>query len=80
MGCLAVHGRLGRAALLIIEGRTREFGGSVMVGDELEQLKLPLSVPPGRLPASAARRHAADVARRHGLLLRIYLTHKRFHS
>ena len=30
MGCIAVHGRLGRAALLIIEGRTREFGGSVM--------------------------------------------------
>ena len=30
MGCIAVHGRLGRAALLIIEGRTREFGCSVM--------------------------------------------------
>jgi len=31
MGFIAVHGRLGRAALLlIIEGRTREFGCSVM--------------------------------------------------
>ena len=26
---------------------------AALVGDELEQLELPLSVPPGRLPASA---------------------------
>ena len=35
---------------------------AALVGDELEQLELPLSMPPGRLPASAVRRHAADVA------------------
>ena len=36
MGCLAVYGRLGRAALLIIAGRTSEFGSSVMSHSLLE--------------------------------------------
>ena len=36
---------------------------AALVGDELEQLELPLSVPPGRLPASAVPRHAAGVSR-----------------
>ena len=36
MGCLAVYGRLGRAALLIIAGFTSEFGSSVMSHSLLE--------------------------------------------
>ena len=35
-GCLAVYGRLWRAALLIIAGRTSEFGSSVMSHSLLE--------------------------------------------
>lgn len=36
MGCLAVYGRLWRAALLIIAGFTSEFGSSVMSHSLLE--------------------------------------------
>ena len=59
MGCLAVHGRLGRAALLIIEGRTSEFGSSVM-SHSLGESRVRLSLSCASVPSARGALIASD--------------------
>ena len=59
MGCLAVHGRLGRAALLIIEGRTSEFGSSVM-SHSLGESRVRLSLSCASVPSARGALVASD--------------------
>ena len=66
MGCLAVHGRLGRAALLIIEGRTSEFGSSVM-SHSLGESRVRLSLSCASVPSARGALIAAPMGPRGGL-------------